>query len=65
MDANETLRDKSRWELHKNAVRFLEQNLEVTFQKNKQPYDHITFISEIIEVQHSGKNKDELISDVL
>ena len=33
MDANKTHREKTRWELDKNAVRYLQQLLEVTPNK--------------------------------
>ncbi len=30
MEANKTLREKATWELHKNAMRYIEQILETT-----------------------------------
>ena len=33
MDADKAYREKARWELHKNATSYIEQNLEATSHK--------------------------------
>ena len=61
MDGNKMHREKAWWELHKNAMSYFEQILEVLTQQNN--------ISKTIQerqtrhAEHCWRNKDELISD--
>ena len=69
LNSNETLGDKARWELQKNATYYFKQILEAAHLIQKI-YGHLFSISKPIvrrvrHTKHYSGSKDELISNVL
>ena len=69
MDADKTHREKVRWELHKNAMSYIEQILEATSYETTAlwPLTYLKTI-QIRQTRHAGhywRSKDELINDIL
>ena len=69
LDANKTVGEGVRRQLHKNAASNIEQVMEAT--PHKAPYGHLPPITKTIQVRrtrhagHCWRSRDELISDVL
>ena len=52
-------REKARWEFHKNATSYLEQNLEATPPPKKQLYSHLISMERFLKVWKRWKSEEK------